>query len=99
MVNENAFTYACYNNKNVNIIKFFVNDLKFDINCDRENVYLMACSHNKNIDVIIYLNQYLYKNCYNKNNILKNGLYYAISRNNNLEIIEYLIYKFQFNEK
>ena len=88
VVNMSAFYLACLFNKKVNIIKFFVNDLKFDINCNRENIYLSACAYNNNIDIIKYLNQDLYKNCFDKNNILKNGLYYAIRYNKDVEIIE-----------
>ena len=46
---------ACIFNTNVNIIKFLVNDLKFDINRHKEKIYLIVCSYNKNIDIIKYL--------------------------------------------
>ena len=59
----NGFLLACYDNPNLHIIKYLVNDLNFDINVVNYNGYnglSIACRHNENLEIIKYLIKDLY---------------------------------------
>jgi ankyrin repeat protein len=55
---DNCLTVGCWKNKNVEMIKYFICDLKMDVNHKdylNNNCFLAACMGSKNIELIKYL--------------------------------------------
>ena len=76
---------------NIEMVKYLVNELKFDINSKNkysDNGFLLACRNN-NIEMVKYLVNELKFDINSKNNYGSNGFLLAC-RNNNIEMVKYL---------
>src|SRR5947199_63852 len=96
---SNAFLVS-FSNNNINILKYFINELKMDIaaykNNNGTNGFLYACGFNTNLDIIKYLIEELYTNTIHKNNIC-NVILKDFIVNRNLKIIKYFIENVKIN--
>ena len=88
---ENGFLLACRNN-DIEMVKYLVNELNFDINSKNKNDYngfLYACLGN-NIEMVKYLVHELKFDINSNSKFGDNGFLLAC-RNNNIEMVKYLV--------
>lgn len=90
---NNAFIYSCSYNKDINMIRFLVSELKIDThrrNKNGNNGLHVACKSNPCLDIIKYLIEEQNMSLYSKNEADLNPFLIACMRNANTEIIKYL---------
>ena len=91
----NGILVACRYNFNLEVIKFLIIDLNYDIESSEttngENGLMLACSYNKNLEIIKYFINDLHVNINKVNKFGSNILMKAVWYNENVNIIEYLI--------